>query len=200
MRRSALLPCFASRPAGFNHACRPNCFVSWNDPIGKQTVHAVADIAGGDELTISYVAGSEAGARARRRALLESKYLFTCECAVCCLEGAQLGVSDFRYERLAQLHTRLAQLGEGDGRLGVLELVSLVEEQLKLSREEGVPLILSKAGWILAAVHLKLSGDQRAAAEWATRGAEHSRLALGEDSSAFQRFSSLVAALHSSNY
>ena len=45
---------------------------------------------------------------------------------------------------------------------------------------------------LLAIVHLKETGEPRAAARWARRGAESARLALGEDSSAFLKFSSLA--------
>ena len=132
----------------FNHACHPNCFVAWSGALGQQTVHAIRPIDAGTELTIAYMAGAEAGARASRRALLEQKYFFTCACSTCMLEGIELERSDARHARLVEIHRQL----EAEGCSA--RVVSLVEEQLRLMREEGVPLILGKAGWLLAVVQL----------------------------------------------
>ena len=45
---------------------------------------------------------------------------------------------------------------------------------------------------LLAIVHLKRISRYEDAAKWAERGAAHARLALGDDSSAFLKFSSLA--------
>lgn len=172
----------------FNHACHPNCFVAWSGALGQQTVHAIRPIDAGTELTIAYMAGAEAGARASRRALLEQKYFFTCACSTCMLEGIELERSDARHARLVEIHRQL----EAEGCSA--RVVSLVEEQLRLMREEGVPLILGKAGWLLAVVQLAQAGEARAAATWAKVGASAARLAMGEDSSAYQTFAGLLAA------
>jgi hypothetical protein len=38
----------------FNHSCHPNTFVAWSATIGgRQTVHAIRDIACGEELNLS---------------------------------------------------------------------------------------------------------------------------------------------------
>ena len=70
----------------FNHTCRPSCYAAWNATLGRQTVHALRDIEAGEEVSIAYVGGAEAGVRARRRELLRGKYLFDCECSACRLE------------------------------------------------------------------------------------------------------------------
>ena len=164
----------------FNHACKPNCHVAWNASLGKQTVHVLADVDPGTELTIAYIAGAEAADRASRQALLSAKYLFTCQCGACgCGSTPALEASDARMRRIATIHTALAASPKED------ELLRLVEEQLELMRTEGVPLIWARAGMLLAIVHLKRISRYEDAAKWAERGAAHARLALGDDSSAF---------------
>lgn len=171
----------------FNHACKPNCHVAWNASLGKQTVHVLADVDPGTELTIAYIAGAEAADRASRQALLSAKYLFTCQCGACgCGSTPALEASDARMRRIATIHTALAASPKED------ELLRLVEEQLELMRTEGVPLIWARAGMLLAIVHLKRISRYEDAAKWAERGAAHARLALGDDSSAFLKFSSLA--------
>ena len=177
--------------ARFNHACVPNTFPSWSSTIGCQTVHALRDIEAGEELTLAYVAGAEAGTRAHRRGVLKAKYCFDCVCATCQLEGAALEESDTRQARLAAIHRQLA------GELGTdnESLPAVVGEHLRLMREEGLPLIWGKAGMFLLIVHFVQRGERRAAADTARQGAELACLALGEDSSVYQKFASLLEAL-----
>ena len=69
-----------------NHSCRPNCFAAWNALLGRQTLHALRDIGQGEELTVAYVGGAEAGVRASRRQMLADKYHFDCACEACSLK------------------------------------------------------------------------------------------------------------------
>ena len=182
----------------FNHACVPNTFPAWSANWQRQTVHALRDIAAGEELSIAYVAGAEAGARAHRQALLKQKYHFDCCCATCMLRGRALAQSDHRQQRLAHLHRQLAENWHGEdwaeGESGAL-LFAAVEELQRLMRDEGLPLVLAKAGILLALVHLIQRGERAAAAEYANKGMVCSRLALGDDSSAYVRFAQLAADL-----
>lgn len=43
------------KAARINHSCRPNAHYTWNDNIGKLTIHAMVHIPAGAEITISYV-------------------------------------------------------------------------------------------------------------------------------------------------
>jgi hypothetical protein len=104
------------------------------------------------------------------------------------LEGMALERSDARHARLVEIHRQLEVEGCS------ARVVGLVEEQLRLMREEGVPLILGKAGWLLAVVQLAQAGEARGAATWAKVGASAARLSMGEDSSAYQTFAGLLAA------
>ena len=151
-----------------------------------QTVHCLRDIACGEELTISYVAGAEAGARNERRHLLHRKFGFTCACDACVLDGVELMESDARYRRVKEIHTLLAEEDLGEA------LVPLVAEHYRLMRAEGVPLILGKAGWILAIASLVQSGALEAAVGWARLAADCARVALGDDSSAYVQFAKIL--------
>ena len=73
-----------------NHSCRPNCFAAWNALLGRQTLHALREIGQGEELTVAYVGGAEAGVRASRRQMLADKYHFDCSCEACSLTVATL--------------------------------------------------------------------------------------------------------------
>ena len=168
-----------------NHACAPNAHAAWSGALGQKTVHATRDISAGEEVSVQYIAGAEMGDRAARRALLRTRYAFECSCALCSLDGAALRESEAQQTRLAALHAALGSCPpEG--------VVAQAEEQCALMEAEGVPLVWAKAAMLLAIVHLKETGEPRAAARWARRGAESARLALGEDSSAFLKFSSLA--------
>ena len=78
-----------------NHSCQPNCHHSWNGRIGKETVHAIVDIAAGEALTICYLAprGLE---RQHRRAKLLEEHGFECRCCKCDLADEALALSEAR--------------------------------------------------------------------------------------------------------
>jgi hypothetical protein len=175
----------------FNHACVPNTFPAWSATIGRQTIHALRDIAAGEELTIAYVAGAEAGPRAHRQSLLQRKYHFMCGCATCGLQGRELAESDARQQRLAEIHRQLSDWPESESG----GLLAAVDEHLRLMRDEGLPSIWGKAGMFLALVQLMQRGERGAAAECARKGAAFARLALGEDSSVYLRFAQLATGL-----
>ena len=78
-----------------NHSCRPNCFAAWNALLGRQTLHALRDIGQGEELTVAYVGGAEAGVRASRRQMLADKYHFDCACEACSLTVVTRSVSHY---------------------------------------------------------------------------------------------------------
>ena len=173
-----------------NHACRPSCFAAWSAALGQQTVHALRDVAPGEELSIAYVGGAEAGVRESRQRLLRDKYHFDCTCDVCCLQGASLAASEARQARMHHLHAMLAAGPPAADEA----LDGLVTEHLRLMAEEGLPLIWGRAGVIHALVRAKNRGDTRAAAAWAAEGASAVRLALGDDARAFDKLEGLHRA------
>jgi hypothetical protein len=64
-----------------NHSCIPNVNFAYNSTLGKQTFHAVREIAAGEELTIMYIQGTNR-LRNQRQAELR-KWGFTCGCPAC---------------------------------------------------------------------------------------------------------------------
>ncbi|KAL7927484.1 hypothetical protein ACQKWADRAFT_276861 [Trichoderma austrokoningii] len=94
--------------ARINHSCRPNAHKSWNDNIGRLTVHAVCDIEAGEEITISYLQTVQP--YVERKALLEH-FRFECGCKLCsappqqCLKSdlAMLTINEMEREMMASL-------------------------------------------------------------------------------------------------
>ena len=68
--------CLDPLAAKMNHSCDPNAFVFFE---GSQIrVRSLRPICPGDEVTISYI--NNTLQRPYRKALLESKWFFNCEC------------------------------------------------------------------------------------------------------------------------
>ena len=70
--------------AHLNHSCIPNCNTIWNHDIKKFCVHAVRDIAAGEELVITYhVDEVICMQREERMKHLRRLFGFTCTCSAC---------------------------------------------------------------------------------------------------------------------
>lgn len=63
-----------------NHSCVPNVQHNWNSRLGALTIHAVRDIAAGEELLTAYIEPCRT-ADHRRQAL--NRYGFKCSCTAC---------------------------------------------------------------------------------------------------------------------
>jgi len=83
-----------------NHACLPNCQHTWNASIGEETIHAVREIAKGEEITISY---SHTGPFKFRRRHLQTNFGFDCTCSLCSLPKTERGLSDDRLKEIQYL-------------------------------------------------------------------------------------------------
>ena len=90
--------------ARLNHACVPNCQHTFNVKRGEMTIHAVRDVAEGEELTICY---TETQPSAGRRALTKKHFGFECVCEVCSLPAAELRLSDARHAEMRALDHRI---------------------------------------------------------------------------------------------
>ena len=79
---------YACYPAAatLNHSCHPNCVLTYGDN-GSIIVRTARPIKAGTELTHAYV--NLCAPTRMRRAELESKYAFTCECTRC-VDGAKV--------------------------------------------------------------------------------------------------------------
>lgn len=72
----------------FNHSCIPNAYFAWNPDIGldgegRLTVHAVRDIAFGDEVVVNYRPDKSYEGRKVRMRELSRVYGFNCTCPAC---------------------------------------------------------------------------------------------------------------------
>ncbi|EJT47497.1 hypothetical protein A1Q1_03609 [Trichosporon asahii var. asahii CBS 2479] len=108
------LPLGANSPKGavyptlcrINHSCIPNAHHSWNENLEMETIHALRDISKGEEITIGYFLD---GCRAERRAHLQNKFGFECNCEACSASDDKVAESDERRRQIAMLN---AQIGK----------------------------------------------------------------------------------------
>jgi hypothetical protein len=174
-----------------NHSCSPNCHVAWNAAIGRQTLHALHDIAVGEEITVTYVTG-HGQARAPRQAYLREQFGFACRCSLCKLSGAALTQSDTRQLRIGALFAALPEVIKiatdkersrtalGQAPSLVPRVAELVEEYMTLVAEEG-QVELGENLHSMASF-CKSVGHGQAAALWAHKAATCASVALGCDS------------------
>ena len=90
-----------------NHSCLPNCQHTWNASRGEETIHAVRNIAKGEEITISY---SDTGPSKERQTQLKKGFAFECICDLCSLPKDELLRSD---ERLKEIRRLDQMIGDG---------------------------------------------------------------------------------------
>lgn len=84
-----------------NHACRSSAQNTWNENLGRLTIHAVRDIEPGEEVTIPYLDGTMA--RDQRQQHLRRHFLFDCRCELCMLPPAERAESDGRRETIQSI-------------------------------------------------------------------------------------------------
>lgn len=92
--------------AHINHSCRPNAHKSWNENIGRFTIHAVRDIERGEEITISYL--GETMYYIERQRILTERFYFDCGCDLCSATRPQRLKSESRIERILPAYALLA--------------------------------------------------------------------------------------------
>lgn len=71
--------CLEPQTALLNHSCAPNSYLLFDGP--RLSLRSLGRISAGSELRISYSDGTVS--TAQRRADLQSRYFFTCECQAC---------------------------------------------------------------------------------------------------------------------
>ena len=117
-----------------NHSCIHNAQNTWNENLGKLTIHAMRDIDEGEEITIIYL--SERRNRADRQRTLQRKFRFTCSCQLCCLPPDEQRASDSRLDEIQRLDESIVNL-----ELMLfcpLQQLNKVRRLLKLCKEEGI--------------------------------------------------------------
>lgn len=88
----------------FNHSCIPNANYCWNAKTRQEMIHAVKDIAVGEQICVSYIdEESTNSSRAQRQERLQRDFCFECKCGVCSGGAAAVAASDARRREAARL-------------------------------------------------------------------------------------------------
>ncbi|KAI1081825.1 hypothetical protein F5B20DRAFT_588377 [Whalleya microplaca] len=145
-----------------NHSCTPNAYWSYNPEARRMTVHAIRDLAPGEEILVSYC---DLLQPAWGRAQEFQRYCFQCTCEAC--EGELKAVHDERRQRLSDIDAILQayKMREGYRKLKPSLLSSvpgddkkaaiLSDEAVLLTKEEGLvglELTMAQALYITAYV------------------------------------------------
>ena len=170
--------------ARMNHACNANCQHAWDARPGRQQVHAVRDVAEGEELTLAYHVG---GPKKERQAALKTYFGFQCECELCSLPKAESQASDERMEAMARLDEAIGVPGRPP-----MEALADCKEILRLYGEERVvDLRVPRAYYDAFQICAKHSDEARAAV-FAKRAEEARRACEGASEEA-ENLQSLAA-------
>jgi hypothetical protein len=119
----------------FNHSCLPNVRTSWDPDTNRMRVYALRDIAYGDEIFVSYI-GSKilyGSSRAERQTRLMSRYMFTCACTACGLQGPVAVASDERRLQIKTLWDSVPNLRPQQTR----DLLFAIMHTIRLLEKEG---------------------------------------------------------------
>jgi hypothetical protein len=161
-----------------NHDCHNNAQKHWNERIQRHTVHALRDIAEGEEITVYYL-GLDSSREVRRQKLQE-RFGFLCSCQVCSLEPVESQKDDRIIARIDQLDDII---GEECMSLNFsLQTLRYVDERVRLYNEQrpgspGVPRAYFDATQIFLA-----NGDLARGRVFVERAVEGWRIAYGSDS------------------
>ncbi|KAF1954354.1 SET domain-containing protein [Byssothecium circinans] len=171
-----------------NHACDNNAQKHWNQSIKRHTVHALRDIAKGEEITIYYLGHDSI--RTVRQEKLRNKFGFLCSCRLCSLPTEQSEESDKRLERIDQLDDLI---GSDGMRLSFsLRTLGYVDERIRLYNEQGPGDSGLPRAYLDAAQVAIANGDLARGRIFAERAVEGWRTAYGSDSKEVIDHSSLA--------
>ncbi|KAK3369419.1 hypothetical protein B0T24DRAFT_632540 [Lasiosphaeria ovina] len=162
-----------------NHSCRHSAQNTWNENVGRLTIHALRDIEPGDEITICYLPSTSP--YKERRRTLSTSFKFTCACELCSLPPAQRRQSDARLSRIQDLDTQISTTLWGDN-VKEKQALRLVRSVLNLFREEGIwDAGIGRAYYDAYQIAVHFADEPRAKV-YAQRAWEARCVAEGEDS------------------
>lgn len=161
-----------------NHSCNHNAQNTWNANSDQLTIHVFKDVEVGEEITISYLNGSES--YKTRQAVLKNKFGFNCVCHLCSLSSEQRRQSDRRLDEITRLDGLI-----GDGMRIISTPIACLHDAytlLQLLKEERVadariPRLYYDALQIAIA-----NGDQARAKAFAERAYAARVILEGDDS------------------
>ena len=163
-----------------NHACNNNAQKSWNEKTKCHTVHALKDIARGEEITITYLSPLK-NRKARQKALQE-KFGFTCLCHLCSLPAEQSQESDRRLEEIRCLDDVIDQLGADGILVFPLRTLGYFDRQVCLYNEEARADVGFAHALVNAAQLVIANSDLARGRIFAKKAASVWKTALGSDS------------------
>ncbi|KAG5957479.1 hypothetical protein E4U58_005978 [Claviceps cyperi] len=178
-----------------NHACRPNCQQTWNQEAKHETIHAIRDIAAGEEITIAYI---PSGSSTERRRYLKEKFGFDCACEMCVLPAADIQASNGRRAEMENHDRAIAN---------PLQMMTQPEKSLAHCRSM-LRLLYEEYPASTTSLHTRAyfdafqiciaHGDQTRASIFAEKSYEMSVVYQGEDSPETKKMKSFV--LHPSKH
>lgn len=176
--------------ARINHSCRPNVHKSWNENIGRLTVHAVRDIEQGEEITISYL--GKTMDYIERQVILEELFRFDCGCDLCSTTRLQRLQSDTRIATIQQVHTILTQYKGGVFMLDYEDALLLTRGMLDAFKKEGAYDVRFPDVYNTAFQVAIKNGDETRAKIFAERAYAARVLVEGDDSPEAARMAAFV--------
>ena len=162
----------------FNHSCSPNARYSWNPEMKRFVIYALCDIAGGDEILVSYLSGRNVygSTRAARQARL-ARFAFKCACVACVLQGPAAMASDSRRTEIAKLYASVPNFPPNQTR----ERLLAITRAIHLLQEEGYAADYDDFTNDAAAI-CAYHSDWASAKYWATKTYETRVAEFGKDS------------------
>lgn len=159
------------QPTRLNHDCRPNTAYHIDAPTLKLHMHALRDIAQGEELTDTYIDTSTF--RDERKENLQRNYGFDCGCSLCSLPTHMAKLSDYYIEKIQKLSTALDNVTPTS-----VATPGMAEQLINLYKLERLDITIHKA-YTKAAVAYNAVGDTDKAKVYAALALKHGMIAAG---------------------
>lgn len=155
-----------------NHACDNNSQKHWNERIKRHTIHAIRDIAVGEEITVTYLGTLRK--REMRQEKLQASFGFRCICDLCSLPEEESKQVDNRLEHIFSLDQVIGFGGLEGISEKPLKMLRLIERQVNLYNEHGANDVGLSRAFLDASQVLVAHDDlararvfiQRAISEW----------------------------------
>lgn len=177
-----------------NHSCIPNIHFANNSVLEKETFHAVRDIVAGEELTITYIGGTNR-TRSQRQAALD-KWGFQCTCPACdnTLQGRK---REQKRDELLALDQQLAMdmyIGGGTKK-SYTKGLQIAQKMAAIQKSEGLLNRDLGLSYHDAARYCLKLRRAKMAILWAERELEVDRYCLGEDHPDYRKGFEIIGKL-----
>ncbi|KAL2070227.1 hypothetical protein VTL71DRAFT_13253 [Oculimacula yallundae] len=173
-----------------NHACNNNAQKSWNGKIKRHTVHALREIASGEEITITYV--SPLKSLKVRQEILQERFQFTCMCHLCSLPLKECQASDRRLGEIQRLDNVINDLGPEVLSESPIKVLRYFDQQVRFYLEQEREDIALAQAFVYAAKLAISNGDMARGRSFADRAAAVWKTTLGDDSTEAMEYVALA--------